>query len=295
MGAYVPADLDEALAVEQRIVSAAWPSLGVGVVTGWAALRWLGAKYLDEDTVHLVVPRTSYRAQPGISYSAERLADAETVVLDGLAVTGPLRSVTFAARFAADLAAAVKVLDRAAAADLVSLDEVRRSTTATLAGAVGVGQLREALGLAVENSWSPTETEMRLLWRGLGLVEVRCNTPIFDLAGRHLGTPDLFAPAVGMIGEYDGSEHLDGARRASDIRREGAFRRAGLEYVEMVAADRRDPRDFLARTTDALSRVDRSRWRWTLEAPPWWRRTETVAQRRALTSRDRQRLLGWQR
>jgi len=136
---------------------------------------------------------------------------------------------------------------------------------------------------------------MRLLWRRLGLVEVLCNTPVFDLSGRHLGTPDLFAPAVGTIGEYDGADHLDGARRASDIRREGAFRRAGLEYVEMVAADRRDPGDFLARTADALSRVDRSRWQWTLEAPPWWKRTETVAQRRALTPRDRRRLLGWQR
>ena len=63
----------------------------------------------------------------------------------------------------------------------------------------------------------------------------------------------------------------------------------------MMAPDRRDPRGFLERTRDAIDRVDRSRFTWTLAAPPWWTRTETVAQRRGLSLQDRRRLLSWTR
>jgi hypothetical protein len=293
-GYYLPADLDRTLEVEQRIVAAAWIVLGTGAVTGWAALRWLGATWLDERAVPIAVPRTGPRAQPGIVVSVERVDDHEVALADGLAITTPLRSVSFAARHAVDLVAAVNALDRAAAVDLVSIAEAR-AYAGRLAGASGISRLHEALGLAVENSWSPMETEMRLLWRKIGLVDVLCNTPVFDMDGRHVGTPDLLDPVRGVIGEYDGPHHLDGDRRASDIKREGAFRRVGLEYVEMVAADRRDPTDFLRRTTDAMGRVDPSRREWTLVAPSWWRRTETVEQRRALSPSDRARLLRWQR
>lgn len=294
-GFYLPAGLDEELAVEQRIVSAAWIALGVGVVTGWAALRWCGAGYLDDPIVDIAVPRTGLRSQPGVAYSAERLLGEEAEVVDGLAVTTPARSASFAARHAHDLAAAVNVLDRAASADLVSLGELREHAARRSTGAPGVRRLREALELATENSWSPMETEMRLLWRSIGLVDVLCNVPIFDRDGRHLGTPDLLDPLRGLVGEYDGPAHLERDRRDRDIRREAVFRRAGLEYVEMMAPDRRTPADFLARTRDALDRVDLARKAWTLEAPPWWRRTETVEQRRSLTPRERERLLRWQR
>ena len=175
-GYYLPAGLDPELEVEQRIASAAWIALGVGVVTGWAALRWRGAQYLDDPDVDLAVPRTSFRDQAGVAFTAERVRDEEAEVIDGLAVTTPVVSAAFAARHAADLPAAVATIDRAAAADLVSLDELRDYARHRLAGAVGVVQLRDAIELAVENSWSPTETEMRLLWRSIGLVDPRCAT-----------------------------------------------------------------------------------------------------------------------
>lgn len=294
-GYYVPADLDPALAVEQRIVSAARVALGHGVVTGWAALRWMGAKWLDEPCVPIAVPRTGLRKQSGIAPSAERLEEDDVLIVDGIAVTSALRSVTFAARHAQDLAAAVNALDRAAAADLVSLAEVASYTRDRLAGTAGVDQLRAALTLAVENSWSPMETEMRLLWRRIGLVDVRCNAPVFDRCGRHVGTPDLLDPARGVGGEYDSADHLDRTRRNADIKREAALRRTGLEYVEMMAPDRRDPSDFLRRTSDAVQRANPATWTWTLEPPPWWKPTETVDQRRSLSARERERLLRWQR
>jgi hypothetical protein len=136
---------------------------------------------------------------------------------------------------------------------------------------------------------------MRLVWElGASLPRPLTNRPVFDLDGRHLGTPDLIDPVSGVAGEYEGSLHLEGSRRARDIAREGAFRGAGLESVSMTAADGRDPRSFIARLIEAYDRascVPASRRRWTLQPPDWWIDTSTVESRRALDDVQRARLL----
>ncbi|UDY22225.1 hypothetical protein [Nocardioides sp. Kera G14] len=295
-GYYVPTDLPENLAVEQRIAIAAHQVVDKGAVTGWAALRWRGAKFLDGRRVSVVVPRGVVRPTSTLRVTAEQLPDSAIEEVDGIPLVSAVHAALFAAAHAAGLGSAVNAIDRAAAADLISLDELAGHALER-AGRPGIRQVRDAIALASENSWSPMETQMRLLWRTIGLTEVVCNTPIFDPDGRHLGTPDLFHPASGLVGEYDGADHLTGGQRAKDIRREGAFRRVGLEYVEMVAADRRNPSDFLRRTKDALTRTERGpspEPRWTLTPPPWWTDTTTVDRRRALTTRQRERLLRWQ-
>ena len=137
--------------------------------------------------------------------------------------------MAYAARRAASVEEAVSIVDRAAAADLVSLEELSRLRATDLAGHRAVQLLEEVVGLADENSWSPMETRMRLLWHGLGITHVVCNRPVFSIDGEHLGTPDLLDLEAGVAGEYDGPAHLAGAQRARDIRREARFRRAGLE------------------------------------------------------------------
>lgn len=221
-GYYLPARF-AADTPEQRIVEAA---VGLGsddAVTGWAALRWLGAVEFDGVDLDRALPVPllvdDHRVDPpeGAFITAERRQVDDRRVFDGLAVTHPLRSVCFEMRFAPTLVEAVKIFD---------------------------------------------------------------------------GTPDLLDLDHGVVGEYDGSLHLEGKQRARDIRREGAFRRLGLEYVTMVAADRRDPADFLRRTLDACRRVGRDRTgRWTVTPPAWWVPTTTVELRRALTSAQRSRVL----
>ena len=49
------------------------------------------------------------------------------------------------------------------------------------------------------------------------------NRPVFDLHGRHVGTPDLLDVEAGVYGEYDSELHLDGKRRLKDLTREDAF------------------------------------------------------------------------
>ena len=117
--------------------------------------------------------------------------------------------------------------------------------------------------------------------------------PVFDRSGRHLGTPDLLDEEAGVVGEYDGSLHLQGVQRGRDVRREEAFRAVGLEYFTVVAADAREPevvvRRMLATRARARFAAESAR-AWTLVRPHWWIPTETVVQRRALTAEQRQRL-----
>jgi hypothetical protein len=299
-GLYVPSTTGAS--AEQRIVEAAAVLPAYGGVTGWAALRWCGALWLDgvrqggreERPVTLAVGFRSIRSQPGMSTSQERLDPSELEARHGLRITTPLRSLFFEMRYAASESEAVQAADMTAYADLVSRDELA-TFAAVNAGWTGMDRFRKATLDMSENAWSPAEVTMRRVWQhDAGLPRPLCNHPVFDLAGRHLGTPDLLDPLAGVAGEYNGALHLEGAQRSRDVRREARFRTAGLEYVEMLAGDLADPFPFMSRLRDAYARAARipvSERSWTTELPPWWVPTFTVAQRRALDEDQHRRLL----
>ncbi|QBR94220.1 hypothetical protein [Nocardioides euryhalodurans] len=304
-GLFTPADVEQT--VEQRIVEAAsLISRGRGAVTGWAALRWLGGSWFDGSTathaaglpVDLAVS-ARVRPRDGVVVCRERSDPAEVIIVDSLPVTFPLRSVAYAMRYAPDVRSAAKVFAMAAYDDLVSRDEMRlyvgEAPRAGLSSWTGVPLAREALLHADENCWSPQEVLMELIWiLDAGLPTPLMNRPVFDRLGRHIGTPDLLDPESGTICEYDGRLHLEGSRRAGDIRREEAFREVGLEALTLVAGDTADP-DGTARRMVAARR--RARWlpegqrAWTTEPPDWWVPTLTVEQRRSLSAGRRARLL----
>jgi hypothetical protein len=295
-GLYLPARLHTD-SLEQRLVEIGTALPAESGITGWAALAWLRTRWADgtgadgrDLPVPILVPNHRTRSRPGVLISAEKIRPGEIRAVDGLPITSPLRSVCFEARHARSLIEAVRWLDIALAADHVSLEELA-TYQETLTAWTGAPQLRDAIGLADENSWSPMETEMRLQWVLQLGITTAANHPVFDANGSFVGTPDLIDLEAGVAGEYDGTLHLPGLQRAKDIRREGLFRRVGLEYVTMTAADRRDPADFLQRTIDARARARHLTRRWTIEPPPWWTPTTTVAARRALTTMQRERYL----
>lgn len=273
-----------------------------GGVTGWAALHWAGARYfggLDSHgelrPVPLAVRYSDIRGRPGILVTSERLAPRDLMSLDGFPLTTHVRSVGFEMRYAATLWDAVVVIDMAAYDDLVSIDEMW-AYVATLNGWTGVPQCRDATALADENSWSPMETFMRLIWIVLcGFPAPVCNHPVFDRDERHVGTPDILDVEAGVVGEYEGPTHLDGRRRGKDLAREADYRRLGLEYFAMVGTDRRALMDTIVpRMVEARQRAAfeaESTRAWTVVPPSWWTSTTTVAARRALTGRRRERLL----
>jgi hypothetical protein len=300
-GLYVPSSVDP-FVPEQRLLEAAACLPEYGGVTGWGGLRLGGAQHFtglavdgSPRPVVLAVMHGEIRNQSGILVTSERLPPRDLTSQDGIAITTHVRSVTYEMRYAGSERQAIVILDMAMMYDLVSIDEVN-AYVATLNGWIGVGKCRVALVLADENSWSPMETVMRLIWViDLGFPHPLCNCAVFDLSGRHVGTPDMLDVDAGVVGEYEGPVHLEGRRRGKDLQKEAAYRRLGLEYFAMVAADQRSPETtIMPRMAEARQRArwePVSRRQWTVEPPPWWTRTDSVAARRALSARQRERML----
>lgn len=290
------------MTVEQRIVEAAAVLPAYGGVTGWAGLRWCGAAWIDGTRrggrelrdVTLAIGVSSIRPQRGIATSQERLSPTDIMTHRGLRVTSTVQALFFELRYARSDGEAVQAADMTAYADLVSAAELVEYVAAHPAY-TGVERARLAAREMDENAWSPTESAMRRVWeRDAGLPRPLSNRPVFDTAGHHLGTPDLLDPVRGVAGEYNGALHLDGHQRAKDLERERRFRTAGLEYVEMVAADLPSPFAFVARLRAAYARAGRvplADRQWTVQLPPWWLPTFTVDQRRQLDHGQRRRLL----
>ena len=302
-GLYVPSSV-EGPEDEQRIVEAAAVLPPRSGVTGWAAMRWAGARWfsgLDHDgetllPVDLAVGDSTVVSQHGFRVSEEQLRPYDLTTLHGLPMTTHLRSVTFEMRHADTLEEAVVALDMAAYDDLVSVDEVARYHP-TMPAWTGIPLCRRATGLADENSWSPRETRTRLVWVLIAeLPPPLCNRPVFSRDGRLLGTPDLLDEESGTAIDYDGADHLTTPRRRHDRDREELFRGVGLEYVVVMAGDER------ATTAERMHRArGRARWaasaqrEWTVDPPPWWTPTLTVDQRRHLPPWLRERALRYRR
>ncbi|MGN6253243.1 MAG: hypothetical protein ACTHNS_15670 [Marmoricola sp.] len=256
-----------------------------GAVSGWAALRWRGAAFFDGTTqggrmplpvplpVPLVVGQGNLRTAPEVSLSWEQLAPYERDVVAGLACATGTRALFDEVRRTRSLVAGVVAVDMAAAAGVVGVAafsdyvDLRNAWT-------GVIHARRVVALAIDDSRSPPESVMRLVWvLDAGLPPPLCNQPVFDLDGTLLGHPDLFDPEAGLVGEYDGADHLEDDRRRSDRQREERFRDHGLEYFAVVKGELSDPAAVGARMLGARRRA---RWlpperrAWTLEWPTWY-------------------------
>jgi hypothetical protein len=274
-GLYVPAEV--VVTDEQQILEAAAVLPRYGAVTGWAGLRWLGARWFTGDpsgrgerrAVDLAISRESdIRRQPGMRLCQEPWSPYDVVVVDGVPVTVPKRSVAFEMRYAESLWKAVTAADMAAYDDLVSLEELSvyagHAPRFGLSAWTGIPQCREAILLA---------------------------DAVFDLEGRHIATPDLLDDAAGVAGQYDSALHLDRDARLRDARRDDALRRVGIECFSVVTGETAGAvaeRMLGARGRALAHRRPRL---WTAEPPAWWTSTVTVEQRRALADRDRARLL----
>jgi hypothetical protein len=291
--------------VEQRIVEAAAVLPSYGAVTGWAALRWLGGSWFDgvdragsDLPITLALMDSSIRPQSGIAISEERLDPRQICAHAGIRVTSATYALLWEIRHAHNDLPAVVAADMAAYDDLVSRDELAL-LVAQSSGWDGIGRGRTVHGLMEENAWSPPEVAMRNVWNLMAdLPRPRANQPVFDLAGHHIGTPDLLDLSMGVAGEYDSALHLERSRRQKDIEREERYRELGLEPVIMVTGDLVEPWQFIARLRSAYARAARrpaTERRWTIDHPPWWTPTQSVDQRRALTDTERSTWLRYRR
>lgn len=277
-GLFVPTYVDPDVP-EQRIVEAAALLTGPCAVTGWASLRMQRAAFFDgrdrDGTVQPVplVARQGRRRRPGIVWMQDRLDPRDVVRRAGVQVTVPERAAFDAMRRATDLRAAVRVADMVCAAELSSIERMRRYAHAHPRWA-GCPVVAQALDLANERSRSPAEVELRLVWElDAGLPRPLVNVPVFTRHGRLLGVADLLDESAGLVIEFDGADHAGARRRSKDAAREGGLRDHRLEVERATGFDLHDLPTLVRRLHAArrrapwLAEADRP---WTLEPPPWW-------------------------
>lgn len=246
-----------------------------GAVTGWASLGLAGATYFDglrEDgrgvrPVTLAVgARPSFRVTAGADVSREPLPADEVVIRQGIASTAVWRALFDELRALDELRERVVAMDMAAAAELASISQMR-AYVARHTSWRRSRRLPHALELASEESRSPTETRLRLLWQlDAGLPPPLVNRPLLDRRNRQVCVPDLLDPEAGLVVEYDGAEHRTAARHTRDVRREDACRRLGLEYAAVTGIDMRDrdlvvDRILAARRRARFEPVEDRAWR----------------------------------
>jgi hypothetical protein len=282
-GLYVPSEVDSGV-VEQRIYEQGHRIRSYGAVAGWAALRWRGAAFFDgtkangdELPVPLLVGNHPLQPDPRIHIDRCQIAPRERVCTAGIWITTVQRALFDVMRFSANVRDAVVAMDMAAAARLISVS-LMSLYVVERSGWTGVPLVREALALASNDSRSPQESRMRLVWViDAGFATPLCNVPIFDLSGRLLAVPDLFDPVAGVAGEYDGVDHKSRERHRADVAREGLMRGHGLEYFTVVGGDLTDRQLVVNRMHQTRARAlfqspdERS---WTLVPPPWWKPRE---------------------
>jgi hypothetical protein len=214
--------------------------------------------------------------------SRERFPPSERTVVAGLAVATVQRAVFDEMRRKRTLLHAVQTIEMAAAALLISVASMTAYVVPERNGYTGVPLVRRALGLAIDDSRSPPETWLRLVWLSLGFPPPVCNKPVFDLDGRLLGYPDLFDPVAGLVGEYDGADHKARERHRRDVAREELFRDHGLEYFEVVAGDSREIAAARMLQTRGRARfLPPDRCAWTMQPPSWWPVAESLDARLA--------------
>lgn len=279
-GLYAP--VDRSACVEQRILDSAArlaPDGRTGCVSAWSGLRLHGASYFDGLTpdgqerlrVTLAVSsRGHLRSDARSIIDRSRITNPETLWIAGVPVAPIQRALFDEVRRRGQLFPAVQAIDMAAAAGLISV-WVMAGYAWKCNSMNGIPLLRQALAWAVDESRSPRETWLRLVWRLLaGLPAPLVNQPVYDLTGRLIGVPDIFDPVAGVGGEYDGEVHKGIERHRKDVAREALFRDHGLEYFTAVRGDSQRVVAARIHATRARAKfLPPESCAWTLDRPAW--------------------------
>jgi hypothetical protein len=280
-GRYVPASTSQEC-IHQHILEQGTRIRAHGAVTGWASLRYCGARYFDGlslpgsgklPPVPVVTGPALLRPDPRVTITREQLAADERELVGGIWVTTAARALFDEVRRHRRLRDAVADIEVAVASGLLTFAEFA-DYVACRNPWTGIGFARDAVASAGLGCWSRPEAAMALTWiMDAGLPRPLCNVPIFDLFGKLIAIVDLFDADAGCAGEYQGAEHKDADRHRRDVAREQRLRDAGIECFEVVGGDLGDIDLVVKRMHSARNRSlfrsppDRL---WTLDQPAWW-------------------------
>jgi hypothetical protein len=131
-----------------------------------------------------------------------RLRDDEVVLVDGIEVTGPVRTALDLAR-SLPHEAAVVVLDAALHDRLLAVHDLR-ARLPDIVGTPGSRSAARAVGFADERSASVGESRSRVLLAGVGLAPSTLQFEVTSDDGRFLGRTDFAWEDARVVGEFDG-------------------------------------------------------------------------------------------
>jgi len=220
------------------------------VVAGRSAAALLGTNWVDDcnpvDLIH-----DNRTAPTGIRVRGDRLSDDEIRLVDGMAVTTPLRT-------ALDVAcwyppgtglAVLDALARAAPFDIGAAKKLAERYP----GRRGIRRARQVLELVDPGAQSPKESWLRLLLIDGGLPRPQTQIPVYDELGNAVAYLDMGWEEIKVAVEYDGEQHRNDRRQYTwDIRRLEMLERRGWIVIRVVAGDR--PADILRRVRAAIAR-----------------------------------------
>ena len=269
-GVYAAAQAPDGLLLRARALSLVVPDSAV--VTDWTAC-WLHAGVLPPGG-HLQVPPVSIFRFPGEARLRNELCDSgertfkpeDLTVLDGMAVTTPLRTAHDLGRLAsrdwamAGLDALLRLGDFTKEELLSDVERWRRQR--------GVVQLRDLAPRADPRAESPGESVLRLRWTDLSSLPPPVpQVPVADETGRILYWVDLGVEELRFGAEYDGEEHhsSDEDRDHDRERRGDLYDRFGwmiepVTKVNVFGVTRDVERILHDGIRDARRRLGQTRW-----------------------------------
>lgn len=218
-----------------------------------AAVAW-GIELVQRGPVEVTVPRDRSRAAwPAAVVHRRDLPPHDVVMVDGLRLTTPLRTVLDLAR-SLPLEGAVAAADSALRQGLVTLDELL-ATGSALPAARGRARVCRVGSLVDPSSGSVLESVCRVLFALAGLPTALTQYAVRGPDGRLLGRVDFAWPEHRLVVETDGyAFHADRRSYRDDRRRTNALVVAGWRVVRFTWEDvMHDPAHVVAVVRKALA------------------------------------------
>ncbi len=245
---YVPRDTVITAAVRAK---AAWLwSRRRGVVAGRSASALHGAKWIDNRAPAEIIYQNRH-APRAIRTWADRIAEDEIAMLEGMPVTTPARTaLDLASRYPLDMA--VELVDALARATRLKMADVDLLTE-RYKGRRGIRRALSVLDLVDAGAESPRETWLRLLLIRAGFPRPRTQIPVHDQYGQLVAVVDMGWEEAKIAADYEGDHHRTDRRRFNhDIRRAEALAELGWIDVRVTAED--TPGGVIGRVSAAWDR-----------------------------------------
>lgn len=206
-----------------------------GILAGRSAAALHGARWVDNASPAQIIYENRHRPK-SIETWADRIEPDEIVVIDGIAVTTPARTVLdLGCRNR--LTAAVAAIDALAAATHVSISDVD-ALASRYRGRRGIKTARRALSLADAGAESPRESWLRMLIDRNGFPRPQTQIQVYDAYGQFIARLDLGWQEHMIAVEYEGDHHRTDRRQFNrDIRRYDDLAELGWLVIRVTAED----------------------------------------------------------